>query len=273
MANGYFRSSMYDVRSTISRLQDEPVQDADRGLPDRRSNIEDRRSLLAFTLVELLVVVAIIALLISILLPALNKAKDIARSVACTNNLHQMGVGSTMYTSEYNGVLIPAFVAYDQRWLKTGASWSGTGSWLGGLRPYLGLDDLDSFQTVDDAPIAVCPAKTDRYGYGHNLQGCASGTKNGNLVSTTGFRKVQSINHPSEMVHLIDNLRLQPSSQGEWSASWHPHVRWPGSTVGDVIVDPRHPGESANILFVDAHASNHHDIAIDASDEKPHWDQ
>jgi len=65
-----------------------------------------RRLFKAFTLVELLVVIAIIALLIAILLPILNKAKKAADSVACQSNMKQVMLALIMYCTE-NKQIIP----------------------------------------------------------------------------------------------------------------------------------------------------------------------
>lgn len=55
----------------------------------------------AFTLVELLVVVAILALLIAILLPSLKKAQYVAKVVVCQSNQRQLAIGLLTYTTEY----------------------------------------------------------------------------------------------------------------------------------------------------------------------------
>ena len=62
----------------------------------------------AFTLVELLVVIAIIALLMAIILPALRKAREIARMVACGSNQRQVVLGLLTYAEDNGGKLPPS---------------------------------------------------------------------------------------------------------------------------------------------------------------------
>ena len=61
----------------------------------------------AFTLIELLVVVAIIAILAALLLPVLKRAKEVAQSAACTNNLRQIHIGLMLFIDDNDGFFPP----------------------------------------------------------------------------------------------------------------------------------------------------------------------
>jgi general secretion pathway protein G len=64
-----------------------------------------RRHPAAFTLVELLVVIGIIAVLIALLLPALGRAREAARTVACASNIRQIGIACLAYANRNDGYL------------------------------------------------------------------------------------------------------------------------------------------------------------------------
>ena len=65
-----------------------------------------------FTMIELLIVIAIIAILAGMLLPALKAARDKAYDAVCRNNLKQMSYAASLYSGDYNGFLVPAYQVY-----------------------------------------------------------------------------------------------------------------------------------------------------------------
>ncbi len=65
------------------------------------------KALHAFTLLELLVVIAIIAILAALFLPALSKSKATAQAIACRNNLKHWGLATHLYATDHADLLPP----------------------------------------------------------------------------------------------------------------------------------------------------------------------
>lgn len=89
-----------------------------------------RRRKIGFTLVELLVVMAIISILAAMLLPALAKAREQARAAACRSNLKQIGLSFGMYQTDYDEYF-PSFqntvwTSYPNAWMCLWGAEGGT---------------------------------------------------------------------------------------------------------------------------------------------------
>jgi prepilin-type N-terminal cleavage/methylation domain-containing protein/prepilin-type processing-associated H-X9-DG protein len=106
----------------------------------------------AFTLIEILVVVAILALLAAILFPAFTRAREAARAISCVSNLKQIGMGLAMYSEDYAGRY--PIAGGDIAWDAVDAG-TGNGPWMQQMQSYL-----------KSRQIFHCPSDSDsQYSY------------------------------------------------------------------------------------------------------------
>lgn len=210
----------------------------------------------AFTLIEVLVVVAIIALLVAILLPSLSLARTQAKSVQCGTNTRQIGLALQMYTMQYKHfpghhlssgrVLWPVrLLPFMQKQHQTywcpvapkGTQWNGRDT----IWPYLAWADQ--------------PGETALFAYGYNDWGIKEFTNphlglGGHIGDPLfGELRVERVKNPSEMIAIADNdSGAIGGFTGEWDTALDPindsHKEWPGN---------RHM-KGANVVFCDGHS-------------------
>jgi prepilin-type N-terminal cleavage/methylation domain-containing protein len=188
----------------------------------------------AFTLTELLVVMAIIGILSALLLSALTVAKNRAAKAACTNNLHQINLGIRMYSDDSNDATPSLGIA---------ASNTNHATLFSGykalMKSYVGLKDASSkrdklFACPADKffPSFIFPSYTASYyvqeslhddpvfdyssfafNGGDNLTRTYGTTNHYTMPGLTGI-KFSSVKHPARTLLILEASALVP-----WS--WH----------------------------------------------------
>lgn len=224
---------------------------------------ERRRGADAFTLIELMVVIAIIAILGALLLPALVGAKERARRAVCLSNLKQVGYGFHLHLGDHNDHFP------DRRDLKSALGYKPWSTWPPS-DPRGGWAAVVLSNEVPAGPVWVCPALAASK-LRHAPQSVQS-TFPGESQCRVGywFWRFDRTNDPVR----LDNFWGKTPQQAvrDLQRANNPFIKFPyGVSDIELGVDPYFPGTVASLpddlRGIAVHAGGHNQLALDGRAE------
>lgn len=230
------------------------------GALEAQGSGELRGSLRAFTLIELLTVMAIIGVLAGLLLPALSAAKGRARTAACASNLRQFGLALQLYAQDHEDRLPPNG---DGNQEALGNKW--VDGWLGLPGPdctntlYLRQSLLAPY-LAQEVAVWRCPAAMGPVAVGASRLprvrtvslNCFLGSPVESPVART-YRRLGEIVRPgpAEILTFLDE-RVETINDGSFGLQWAFDTAQPGEWVFRDKPGVRHR-RGANLVFADGH--------------------
>ncbi len=227
---------------------------------------KQRVSARRFTLIELLVVIAIIAILAAMLLPSLGRAKMMAQSAYCKNNLKQLSQANLMYANDFSDSLVPfatdMMSTNTHRWhgISNNTSNGGDAEYAhkGYLADYLGGDGKVNQCKSFAVPGDIQAFERGCGGYGYNtLIGKLKADDWTDQAFSSGV-KISKIEAPSNKVMFADSA-IPVGADGNWGddlLGFSSSIEAPG---GMWLMYPtmafRHNGR-ANIAYCDGHVDD-----------------
>ncbi len=210
----------------------------------------------SFTLVELLVVIAVISILAAIFLPAIRTAMEASRCAKCANNIKQIHVATVLYADEHNGYL---------PWGEEG--WSG--AW-GPMRLISGGKYMDTppwpmnWKKVKakDLGLFLCPDYTNVGGNKHfpTPQRGIGFTDGFSYYTKSGRIRLSRAKLPSYTILYADARPPGPYDfEDAGMPCWSRRLMGHGNGIAPRHYSSSEPGnEFANFIFWDGHVSKHH---------------